>query len=386
MGKRHNILMNKKILVFQKSGFIGGAEKNLQRWIEDLSEKYNVTTILCGPGKGKFFEEMASRGIKTYQTALPDWRKGKNFFRRYLVRSKIVADLSKKPSFDLIFSNDFFYAPYAVYLGKNLHLPVVIHIQSDCEPKRIHQYSLDEANGVIITTRSSYEKINPYFKPDLLQRIPYGVEIPFNSPMADSKFRKNPENVVFGVVANLLSHKGIEFVFKLANSMIKTSGWEIHWVGGDPQNFGERFHARVTQEKLNERLFFHGFCENMSVFYQSIDCLIHPAQFEPFGIVLIEAMSHGLPVISTRTKGGVEVLGDIDEGHWLVDLDGWIQMEKLMKQLMTSREKIREVGKRFEEKFQKEYLFSQSMEKMESLFSKVLVGASSGEQTALPDF
>lgn len=361
----------KNILVIQKSGNIGGAEINLQRWTDFFRKKYSISICLCGPGKGIFFEEMVTKGNRLIQTDLPDWRKGKNFINRYLVRSKIGTSLLRKGPFDLIFSNDFFYNPYAVYFGKKLNIPVVVHIQSDCEPKRIYQYYLDKVDGVIITTKSSYMELNQYFNPNVLVRIPYGVESPPKIFTVDKNFRKNPKNFIFGVAANFLPHKGIDFVLKLASSLSSTPGWEIHWVGGDPHGLGKVFNSKVKQLGLEDRVFFHGFYKDMNVFYKSIDCLIHPAQYEPFGIVLVEAMSHRLPVISTSTKGGVEVIGDIDDGNWIVDLNGWNHMAELMKRVMKSREDIRRVGQRFEDKFLKEFLFSQSMEKMESFFSNI---------------
>ena len=115
MRGKNNCLKKINILVFQKSGFIGGAEKNLQRWIAYFREKFDVSVTLCGPGKGPFFDYMASIGVKTFQVDLPDWRKGKNFFKRYFIRSKIENSFKSSNHFDLIFSNDFFYSPYAVH-------------------------------------------------------------------------------------------------------------------------------------------------------------------------------------------------------------------------------------------------------------------------------
>ncbi len=365
-------LRDLKILVFQKSGFIGGAEKNLQRWVKYFNKKYNVLVTLCGPGKGTFFEEMALSGHEISIFDLPDWRKGKNFVKRYLVRSKILTFYKDKNSVDLIFSNDFFYAPYAVYLGKKLNIPVIVHIQSDLEPKRIYQYSLNHADGVIITTRSTYRKISPFFKPNVLQFIPYGVESPSKPISTESKFYFNQEkNLIFGVAANLLPHKGLDFIFELALCLKTVPGWEIHWVGGDSQNLLEKLRLRVKNLGLESKLIFHGFYENMDSFYKSIDCLIHPAQYEPFGIVLIEAMSHGIPIISTKTNGGIEILSDIDDGNWLVELNGVTQMAKKIEKLLNMRNELGLIGKKFEEKFKKEYFFSNSMNKMENFFSDV---------------
>ncbi|WP_053765478.1 glycosyltransferase [Leptospirillum ferriphilum] len=191
-----NSLKNIKILVFQKSGYIGGAEKNLQRWVKYFHDKYNTKIILCGPGNGKFFEEMEVNGCEISRSDLPDWRKGKNFLKRYIIRSKIWNSYRNKNSVNLIFSNDFFYSPYAVYLGKKLNIPVIVHIQSDLEPKRINQYSLNHADGVIITTRSTYKKISPFFKPNVLKMIPCGVEYPLKPISFDPIFQFDQEKKI----------------------------------------------------------------------------------------------------------------------------------------------------------------------------------------------
>lgn len=363
-----------KILVFQKSGQIGGAETNLNRWMTHFRRKFNVSFYCCGPGVGPFFDTLDTSGIPCFKSSLPDWRKGKNLYSRYREQSRIKKVLQDIP-FDLLFSNDFFYAPYAMHLAKSKGIPVIVHVQSDCDTKRVRQYHLNNTDGIIVTTRETLKKVEKTSKHPRLIQIPCGVDDPY--PLQQSKdgpMRISRENVVFGIAANLLPHKGIDFVFELVKCLTPIPGWEIHWVGGDPQNRLEALRVRTRDLGLSDRLYFHGFKENMASFYQSIDCLIHPAQFEPFGIVLVEAMSYGIPVISTDTNGGKEILGEIAQGQWLVPLNGWKTMASKIEEMIHFKKNLKMMGEEFREKYLEKYTLSMAMKNMERFFVEVLRG------------
>ncbi|MHB8370102.1 MAG: glycosyltransferase family 4 protein [Leptospirales bacterium] len=365
-------LKNIKILVIQKMGQVGGAEKNLERWMDYFIQKYQVKISICGLNPGRFQEVINKKGIPSFPASMPDWRKGKNFLSRYLAQRKISNVLDKE-QFDLIFVNDFFYAPYGVSLSHKKKIPIIVHVQSDIDHKRVDQYQLSYLDGLIVTTRSTFEKLsNDYRLRESLCLIQYGVDAKkmLNCPTS----RKN---IRFGVSANVLPHKGINFFMSLVKELKDYDGWEIHWVGGDPQNRVESLKRFIKDMNLSDKVFFEGFCENMESFYSSIDCLIHPAEYEPFGIAMIEAMSYGLPVLSTRTAGGIEILGDVDEGKWLVPLDEHKEMGRLMIELIKNPDHMPSISYSFYEKFDKNYRLSTAMEKMEACFTNALLSSRS---------
>lgn len=360
-------LQDLRVLVIQKMGQIGGAEKNLERWMDYFIQKYHFRITLCGLGEGPFLKKMKQKGIPSFQVSMPDWRKGKNLLFRYLAQRKMSKALDKE-QFDLIFVNDFFYAPYGVYISHKKKIPTVVHIQSDCDLKRVDQYQMNDLEGLIVTTRSTYDRL---FMDSRLREslclIPYGVDENIRPD------RTELNNIVrFGISGNLLPHKGINFFLKLLNELKDYDGWEIRWVGGDPQNRMEALERKVQDMNLSNKVFFTGFCEDMGSFYSSIDCLIHPAEYEPFGIVMIEAMSYGLPVISTSTAGGIEILGDVDEGKWLVPLDGYQEMGRLMLDMVKNSDRISSISQSFYEKYDRNYRLSSAMKKMEECFMKAL--------------
>ena len=53
---------------------------------------------------------------------------------------------------------------------------------------------------------------------------------------------------------------------------------------------------------------FSGWINNKQEFFSKIDIFCQPSHFEPFGLTIIEAMSYGKAVISTKCDGPVEIL------------------------------------------------------------------------------
>lgn len=55
-------------------------------------------------------------------------------------------------------------------------------------------------------------------------------------------------------------------------------------------------------------LFYVGFIPDINRFMSALDVFILPSECEPFGLVLIEAMARGIPVIATRAGGVPEIV------------------------------------------------------------------------------
>lgn len=49
---------------------------------------------------------------------------------------------------------------------------------------------------------------------------------------------------------------------------------------------------------------------DLPAFYQLADCFLYPSHYESFGIALLEAMASGCPVVTSRTGGCREAVGD----------------------------------------------------------------------------
>lgn len=62
------------------------------------------------------------------------------------------------------------------------------------------------------------------------------------------------------------------------------------------------YSENVRQLKLQQRVFFLGSLQDMSIAYLAADCLAHPTLEDTFAMVVLEAMAHGLPVVVSSEK------------------------------------------------------------------------------------
>ena len=97
-----------------------------------------------------------------------------------------------------------------------------------------------------------------------------------------------------------------------------------------------------------------GFRSDVSALMASCDIFVLPAPAEPFGLVIIEAMALGKPVIAAGDGGPVEIVGDGETGL-LFEPGNSESLAAAMKQLLTDADLRKRMGlagrKRYEEMF-----------------------------------
>lgn len=103
-------------------------------------------------------------------------------------------------------------------------------------------------------------------------------------------------------------------------------------VGKGESPFWHRLAARL---KLSDRLVFVGSSDRVSAFYYAADVLVHPTYYDPCSRVVLEAMSAGLPCITTVYDGAAEV---IENGVGGLVLDDPWDVEGLADRVLRLRE------------------------------------------------
>ncbi len=112
-----------------------------------------------------------------------------------------------------------------------------------------------------------------------------------------------------------MSRKNLDTVL---HALVQTSA-EVHLaVAGILHN--SPYPALVESLGLSKRVHFTDMVMDMPALMRSVDAFVFPSRYEPMGLVLLEALSAGLPVITVRTAGGAEVIG-ADSGIVLDDPD-----------------------------------------------------------------
>lgn len=104
---------------------------------------------------------------------------------------------------------------------------------------------------------------------------------------------------------------------------------------------------------ISDKVFFSGRIPNVATYFRAFDCFVLSSDHEPFGMVLLEAMVAGVPIICSNCGGGPEVVGATGE---LFDLKNTAQLADKMKKtyhlsLADKQRLAKEMVMRVNEKF-----------------------------------
>ena len=113
------------------------------------------------------------------------------------------------------------------------------------------------------------------------------------------KQKKFPEIFTFLYVGRLVPNKNVESLIKQFNIHFSDKSAVLKIIGsGEEESYLKNLY-------LSERVLFLGslFDNDLIVEFQNASCFVLPSLFEPWGLVVNEALSAGLPVISTKQVG-----------------------------------------------------------------------------------
>ena len=164
------------------------------------------------------------------------------------------------------------------------------------------------------------------------------------------------------VDAAVLVHKNMpEVIFKIAGEAYK--GEEFLKV--DLMHY-------INSKNLENTIILLGQVDDMSSFYNTIDVFVLPSiQPEPFGLVVIEAMEYGIPVVATNHGGPTEIIENNVDGY-LVDYHNAKEMASRILELLKDCEKRKQIGLKGQAKKRKYFSVDYMVKKIEDIFEEVM--------------
>lgn len=82
----------------------------------------------------------------------------------------------------------------------------------------------------------------------------------------------------------------------------------------------QEIQKQIEQAGLQDHVFLRGSVPNVALYLRQADIYVHPASYEPFGLVILEAMAAGLPVICRNGRGNLDIHEE-DKTGYLIDGD-----------------------------------------------------------------
>jgi glycosyltransferase involved in cell wall biosynthesis len=228
------------------------------------------------------------------------------------------SDLTRHESFDVIHAHDWMTYPAGLAIAAHSGKPLVAHLHStefDRSGENVQQQVYDierrgmhRASAVICVSRMTAALATDRYgvTPEKIAVVYNGIDTPPR--------RKCIPGVKFGekvvlFLGRLTMQKGPEYFLAVAKKVLTLMDNVKFIVAGS----GDRFQStvyRAAEMGIGHKVLFAGFLRGGDVTraFGVADVYVMPSVTEPFGIAPLEAISHGVPVIISKSSGVSEVL------------------------------------------------------------------------------
>lgn len=220
-------------------------------------------------------------------------------------------------------------ASYIALIGRLLRKPVVLTYHCDLRlpPGFVHRLANQVShwsNGVaaaladvIVTNTRDYAEASAFLRPHLgkLRAIPPPVELPEVSVRDLEAFRQKagiePGQRIIGMASRLATEKGVEYLVEAIPQVLqKYPTARVLYVGQYQNVMGEEEYARKLApmiQALGKHWTFLGSLSwvELAAFFRLCEVTVLPSlnSTESFGMVQVEAMSCGTPVVASDLPG-----------------------------------------------------------------------------------
>ena len=162
-----------------------------------------------------------------------------------------------------------------------------------------------------------------------------------------------------GIVGRLQQWKGQDRLLQ-AQALLREHGHPLHLVivGGDSYGLSPRYAASlpelIARLGLDDAVTLTGEVADATALIERFDVLVNASDPEPFGIVLIEAMAAGVPVVAVDAGGPRDIVEHARTGM-LARSGEPADLAAALEPLLSSRALRRELGDAGRERFMRDY-------------------------------
>jgi glycosyltransferase involved in cell wall biosynthesis len=267
-----------RILQVSSARELGGGETHLLELVDGLRSRGH-DVVVAGRRKGPLRPDIELPLVNSA-----------DFLSALKLRS-----ILKSESFDILHAHvarDYTVAAVAAWNIDKTRLILTRHLLLPVRAHRLYR----RVDGWLAPTSQILKTLQP-LSPRLSAVIPNWVDA-VKFPYRPHPFHRP---VTVGLLGQISPHKGHDDAIESLH--ILGNGFRLFVAGKGEQGYVDELKAKAKSLPVD----FLGFAE-LPDFFSRIDILIVPSWEEPFGIVLLEAMASGIPVIATNRGGPADII------------------------------------------------------------------------------
>ena len=352
-----------KILFITHYDNMYGANKSLFHLAVLLKTKYGEEPVVVVPSEGGMAEHLLEAGIRVIFHPVTQWQAVYSTPIRFLVkkirrRKRLIQEVDslyrmlcdeavfgQKP--DLIYSNSSVIGTGAM-LAEKLQCRHIWHIREFSwehfhmkyffQKKRVCEL-YEQAECLVAISDALKDNFQQKYPNAKIRRIYNGVSGEYSIDKRNQEGRP----MRFCCIGYLFPMKHQESILEACEYLNREgiTEYEVYLVGDGKEGYCERLQRKIQQAGLSQ-VKMTGYRADVHELLDTMDVGLIASEYEGFGLVTVEYMLHGMPVIGRNSGGTPEIIRDQVTGYLYDDTEGLVNA---MKRLMRHPEKIKQMGK-----------------------------------------
>ncbi|MFN9125596.1 MAG: glycosyltransferase [bacterium] len=245
--------------------------------------------------------------------------------------ARFVADAVRGVDFDVIHAHDWLTYPAGLAVAKLSGKPLLVHVHStefDRSGEHPHQqiYNIERrgmhgaTRAIAVSMLTKNVCINRYgVNGSKIDVVYNGVDL---DPAAAGIERIESKDKIVLYFGRITMQKGPEYFIQAAKKVLEYMD-DVKFVVAGSGDQAQRMIEMAATLGIGNKVLFTGFLRGRDIarVFSMADLYVMPSVSEPFGIAPLEAMSHNVPVLISKSSGVSEVLmhalkvdfGDIED-------------------------------------------------------------------------
>jgi glycosyltransferase involved in cell wall biosynthesis len=325
----------------------GGAGRGTYNLAQQLARKGYEVDVLTSKAPGQAARERIE-GFTVHRVA--SWRKGVHDcgFRGAItfLLFAVPAFLRLTRSKNYIVLHYYFGLPTGMLQwlpGRHRKIPYIVSLRgSDVPGYDRFNTSLEFFHRLLLpVTRSIWHKaskvvaLSEPLKQTALEAVPDAdIAVIANGIESEKFYNANTRSgdsstVRLICVSRLIERKGIQHLLRA----LKVMQHPVHLSIVGEGNYQQQLIELATEYEVADKVTFHGYCprERLVDLYSASDIFVLPTMAESFGLVFIEAMACGVPIIGTRVGGVPDIV--LEDNGILVEPGDYLAVRRAIDEL-----------------------------------------------------